>query len=98
MLGWSEKERVGSTAELIFTPEDRLAQVPQREIREALETGRATDERWHVRKDGSRFWASGVMATDVRSVRSGDRAREDHARQHRDQGHRGPAQGGDGRG
>jgi two-component system CheB/CheR fusion protein len=61
MLGWTEKERVGSTAEVIFTPEDRLAQVPQREIREALETGRATDERWHVRKDGSRFWSSGVM-------------------------------------
>ena len=24
--------------------------------------GRAEDERWHVRKDGSRFWASGVVA------------------------------------
>ena len=61
ILGWSEKEAIGKTADLIFTAEDRLAQVPQREIREALETGRATDERWHVRKDGSRFWASGVM-------------------------------------
>ena len=27
----------------------------------ALETGRSEDERWHVRKDGSQFWASGVM-------------------------------------
>jgi two-component system CheB/CheR fusion protein len=62
ILGWTEKERVGNTAEAIFTPEDRLTQVPQREIREALETGRATDERWHLRKDGTRFWASGVMA------------------------------------
>jgi two-component system, chemotaxis family, CheB/CheR fusion protein len=62
MLGWTEKERIGSTAEIIFTPEDRLAQIPQREIREALDTGRATDERWHLRKDGTRFWASGVMA------------------------------------
>ncbi|HEU5135868.1 MAG TPA: chemotaxis protein CheB [Steroidobacteraceae bacterium] len=62
MLGWTEKELIGKTAEAIFTPEDRLAQVPQREIREALDTGRATDERWHLRKDGSRFWASGVMA------------------------------------
>ena len=62
MLGWTEKERIGNTADAIFTPDDRLAQVPQREIREALETGRATDERWHLRKDGSRFWASGVMA------------------------------------
>jgi two-component system CheB/CheR fusion protein len=62
MLGWSEKERKGTTTDLIFTPEDRLAQAPQKEIHEALETGRATDERWHLRKDGSRFWASGVMA------------------------------------
>jgi signal transduction histidine kinase len=26
-----------------------------------LETGRAEDERWHVRKDGSEFWAMGVV-------------------------------------
>ena len=38
ILGWTEKERVGSTAELIFTPEDRLTQVPQKEIREALKS------------------------------------------------------------
>ena len=25
-------------------------------------SGRATDERWHIRKDGSRFFASGVLA------------------------------------
>jgi two-component system CheB/CheR fusion protein len=62
IMGWTEKERIGKPADLIFTAEDRLAQLPEREIREALETGRATDERWHLRKDGSRFWASGVMA------------------------------------
>jgi hypothetical protein len=27
----------------------------------ALAKGRASDERWHMRKDGSRLWASGVM-------------------------------------
>ncbi|HSK71038.1 MAG TPA: ATP-binding protein, partial [Pyrinomonadaceae bacterium] len=27
----------------------------------AVETGRASDERWHLRKDGSRFFASGVL-------------------------------------
>jgi two-component system CheB/CheR fusion protein len=62
ILGWTEKEKVGRTCRVIFTPEDRAAQVPEREIQQALDTGRATDERWHVRKDGSRFWASGVMA------------------------------------
>ncbi len=62
ILGWSESEIVGKTADIVFTPEDRAAGVPQIEIREALDQGRATDERWHVRKDGSRFWASGVTA------------------------------------
>ena len=62
MLGWTEKESLGSTAQRdIHARGSRVAQVPQAEIRQALETGRATDERWHLRKDGSRFWASGVM-------------------------------------
>jgi two-component system CheB/CheR fusion protein len=35
--------------------------VPERETRTALATGRAADDRFHLRKDGSRFWASGVL-------------------------------------
>lgn len=31
------------------------------EMKTASSGGRAADDRWHVRKDGSRFWASGVM-------------------------------------
>ena len=34
---------------------------PHIEMRTALQTGRANDERWHLRKDGSRFWAAGEM-------------------------------------
>jgi hypothetical protein len=30
-------------------------------MREAARSSHALDERWHVRKDGTRFWASGVM-------------------------------------
>ena len=65
ILGWTESEIVGKPSEIMFTPEDRAAGVCEGEIREALETGRANDERWHLRKDGSRFWANGVMATMV---------------------------------
>jgi signal transduction histidine kinase len=36
--------------------------VPQEEIRRAATEGRASDERWHVRKDGSRVYCSGVMS------------------------------------
>jgi PAS domain S-box-containing protein len=62
MLGWSEQEILGQPGAILFTPEDRAQLAPENELREASETGRATDERWHLRKDGSRFWASGVMA------------------------------------
>jgi two-component system CheB/CheR fusion protein len=62
ILGWAENEIIGQWGSLLFTPEDRAALVPEEELRQAEDTGRATDERWHVRKDGTRFWASGVMA------------------------------------
>jgi two-component system, cell cycle sensor histidine kinase and response regulator CckA len=46
---------------VLFTPEDNLQGVPEQEIRSAIESGRAEDSRWHLRKDGTRFWANGVM-------------------------------------
>ena len=61
IMGYSEAEIVGQTAAVIFTPEDRAAGVPEREMRAARETGKAEDVRWHLRKDGSRFWANGIM-------------------------------------
>jgi PAS domain S-box-containing protein len=62
VLGWSEDEaRHKSEIDLIFTPEDKAAGAPQQEQDAALRQGRAEDERWHLKKDGSRFWGSGVM-------------------------------------
>lgn len=61
ILGYSEEEIVGEAVEVLFTPEDRQNGEPQRELREAKSSGRGEDDRWHVRKDGSRFWASGVV-------------------------------------
>jgi two-component system, cell cycle sensor histidine kinase and response regulator CckA len=61
IMGYTEAEIVGQTAALIFTAEDRAAGVPEREMRAARETGKAEDVRWHLRKDGSRFWANGIM-------------------------------------
>ena len=61
IVGYSENEILNEYGDLIFTPEDRADGVPEREATTALATGRASDERWHLRKDGTRFWASGVM-------------------------------------
>ncbi len=59
-LGWQTAEIMGQSADIFFTPEDRAAGVPEKEAQRAREEGRAENERWHVRKDGSRFWASGL--------------------------------------
>lgn len=61
ILGYIEAEIIGKHASKFFTAEDRAKDVPQKEMATAAATGRAEDERWHVRSDGSRFWASGVM-------------------------------------
>jgi PAS domain S-box-containing protein len=61
LLGFAEAEVLGQSGDIFFTPEDRAAGVPEKELRTALAEGRASNERWHVRKDGSRFWGSGVM-------------------------------------
>jgi len=65
ILGYAEGEITGQSAALFFTPEDRARGEHERELATAAAEGRAEDERWHVRRDGTRFWASGVV-TPVR--------------------------------
>jgi PAS domain S-box-containing protein len=60
-LGYSEAEILGTTGPIFFTEEDRAKGEVEKELETAVRDGRAEDERWHLRKDGSRFWASGVM-------------------------------------
>ena len=61
LLGYREAEIIGQSADVFFTPEDVRDDEPEREMRVALQSGCANDDRWHIRKDGSRFWAGGVM-------------------------------------
>jgi PAS domain S-box-containing protein len=61
LMGWAHADAVGNTADVIFTAEDRAAGVPEQERTQAAKRGRAEDERWQQRKDGTRFWASGLM-------------------------------------
>ena len=65
LLGYAEAEMMGQPFERIFTPEDVAAGRHLQEIETAREQGSSEDERWHIRKDGSRFFASGVL-TSVR--------------------------------
>ena len=61
VLGWSEREMIGRDACTFFTEEDVAEGVCDHEMAVAAREGRAEDERWHQRKDGSRLWASGLM-------------------------------------
>jgi PAS domain S-box-containing protein len=62
VFGYEPDEIIGQPIEILFTPEDRANDIPDREIKTARERGYASDERWHLKKDGSRFFASGVMS------------------------------------
>jgi PAS domain S-box-containing protein len=61
MFGYTEQEIIGQDADVLFTPEDRAKKEPERELRLAREEGRAENERWHARRDGSLFYGSGSM-------------------------------------
>lgn len=71
MTGYTTAEVFNQPADIIFTPEDVAAGAPSHEAGTALTVGRASDERWHLRKDGSRFWGSGVMLP-MRGVSGGE--------------------------
>jgi PAS domain S-box-containing protein len=62
IFGWTAAEITGKSAEIVFTPEDRQKRVPQNEMQTALQEGCAEDERFHIRKDGTRFYASGILS------------------------------------
>jgi PAS domain S-box-containing protein len=59
MLGYEETEFLGLDVRRIFRVGE--AQQAEREMARAAATGRAEDERWHVRKDGTEIWVTGVL-------------------------------------
>jgi PAS domain S-box-containing protein len=59
LLGYSDDEMLGRSADVIFPEDDPGGGAAERQV--ARERGSAEDERWQVRKDGSRLWASGLL-------------------------------------
>jgi PAS domain S-box-containing protein len=57
----SSSEMVGQPLAKLFTPEDVEKGIPDQEIKLALNFGKAEDDRWQIRRDGSRFWANGML-------------------------------------
>ncbi len=61
IFGYETDEVIGLPFNLIFTEEDIQSGIPQGEIETALRDGRATDNRWHIAKDRSLFYAYGLV-------------------------------------
>lgn len=61
VMGWTAEEILGQSAAIFFTPTDRATGRVEMEMQRALLEGRASDERWHLCKDGQLFWASGEL-------------------------------------
>jgi two-component system CheB/CheR fusion protein len=62
ILGYSAQEARGKHLSLIHTEEDRAEGFAEKDLNQALKTGRVLIERWHVRKDRSKFWATGILS------------------------------------
>lgn len=63
ILGFRKSEIIGQHVSVFFTPEDCARDEPARKLRLASLEGRAEEDSWRVRKDGQRFWCSGVTGT-----------------------------------
>jgi PAS domain S-box-containing protein len=61
LLGYTAEEAIGMSLSAFFPAEDLARGLDAQEIAVALAQGRSEDDRWHVRKDGGLFWASGVL-------------------------------------
>lgn len=62
IFGWSEDEVCGQQWDMLFAPEDRSAGASRHAMDAATQSGTAHHDRWHVRKSGERFWASGSIS------------------------------------
>jgi two-component system CheB/CheR fusion protein len=60
ITGWTAGVLLGQTTAILFVPEDRERRLDEHEANTARVVGVGEDERWHLRKDGSRFWSSGL--------------------------------------
>jgi two-component system CheB/CheR fusion protein len=61
IFGFTAAEMRGKPYGAIFTRDEQELGIPQRELSQASQTGHSSDDRWRYRKDGSRFYCSGVL-------------------------------------
>lgn len=70
ILGYAQHELLQRPLSVIFDADDIARGLDRHEFEVAREVGRSEDDRWHLRKDGSRFWAFGVL-TAIKDAHGG---------------------------
>lgn len=71
ILGYDEGEILGRSVEYLFVPEGRDTGLLNADLLSATEHGRVEQERWYCRKNGEKFWASGVMVPLLKGGHAG---------------------------
>jgi PAS domain S-box-containing protein len=61
LLGYTAAEIVGQESSLLYAPEEIQTGAPASDLHLAMQEGTAETERWHARKDGSRFLAISTL-------------------------------------
>jgi two-component system CheB/CheR fusion protein len=61
LFGYTAEQIAGRSFEVLFEPGDIEHGIPHVELELTRKHGRSEDDRWHVRQDGSRIWANGVL-------------------------------------
>lgn len=64
LKGYTAEDAIGRHFSVFYRADDLQAGLPEAELRAALKYGRAEEEGWRKRKDGSVFWAN-VIITPV---------------------------------
>jgi PAS domain S-box-containing protein len=58
---YKPEEIIGRNGDILYVPEDIAAKIPEMELETARREGKAINERFHVKKERSRFWGSGIV-------------------------------------
>src|SRR3954470_23909382 len=61
-FGFTADEALGKDVSILFTPENLAAGMDRYERNVARTDMEAEDDRWMLRQDGARFWATGVLS------------------------------------
>ena len=56
--GYKAEEIIGKSFQIFYPKEAKENNKPDKLLRQAIDTGKSTDEGWRVRKNGTRFWSS----------------------------------------